>query len=95
MQQGDIIVVRWNILCRIRDWMTYQKQRAGQKSHLRMFNVHMSAVTCVNAERHKWRSRQMFLNFFWVHAAILLATRHFLNANQVRGGSPKCAACDA
>src|SRR2546423_9429464 len=60
-----------------------------------MFDVQMAAVTGVDAERNKRRSRQMFLNLFWVHAPNLLITRRNLNVHHAGGTSPKCAACDA
>lgn len=60
--------------------MTDQKQYAGQQCHLRMFDVQVSAVTCVNAERNKRSSRQLLLNFFWVHDPSLSIVRRFLNA---------------
>src|SRR5437763_16308154 len=44
----------------------------------------MASVARVNTERNKRRSCQMFLNFFWVHASILLAPRRFLNAQSRR-----------
>src|SRR5438874_7912387 len=44
----------------------------------------MASVARVNTERNKRRSCQMFLNFFWVHASILLVPRRFLNAESRR-----------